>query len=85
MKTETVEFSSSVPKEEYDFFKENFPQYGAVKWFINTALKEFNDRVRENPSLREQVNGAVQSMLDFDQALRQFSKSREGEASSSDP
>lgn len=58
-----VEFSAKVPDEEYDRFKARFPVYGAVNWFINTALKEFNDRVEANPTLQLLVNDSISTML----------------------
>jgi hypothetical protein len=57
------EFGSIVPDEEYQFFTENFPQYGAVKWFINTVLKTFNQKVRENPASRQMIIEAVEEMV----------------------
>lgn len=57
------EFSAKVPEPEYLRFKNQFPMYGAVNWFINTALKEFNDRVEANPNLRELVSQSVEQML----------------------
>ena len=60
---DTVEFSAKVPREQYDAFKENFGQYGAVQWFINESLAEFNRKIAEQPSLKEQVNAAIESML----------------------
>jgi hypothetical protein len=59
----TAEFSAHVPREEYEFFREVFPQYGASKWFIVSALVEFNKQVRENPKYRELVNDAIAEML----------------------
>jgi hypothetical protein len=61
---DTVEFSAHVPIDEYNEFKKNFNQYGAVKWFINESLAQFNAQVRENPTLRQLVSNAVQQMLD---------------------
>jgi hypothetical protein len=57
------EFSAKVPLDEYNRFKQNFDSYGAVNWFINTALKEFNDRVAANPTLKQLVNEAIDEML----------------------
>lgn len=71
MASETTEFSSHVPTAEYKFFKENFPQYGAVKWFITSALIEFNEQVRQNPSLKEQINGAIEQMLETSRLMSQ--------------
>lgn len=58
-----VEFSAKVPRSEYDIFKERFPQYGAVNWFINTTLAEFNRKVEENPASTELINQAISKML----------------------
>jgi hypothetical protein len=60
---ETKEFSAKVPVTEYETFKKNFPQYGAVNWFINTALASFNRQVRKNPSSVELIDEAVKDML----------------------
>lgn len=62
--TATVDFGGKVPAEEYDRFKEIFPQYGATKWFINVALKSFNDYVDRNPIVREAVDRSINEMLD---------------------
>lgn len=64
MAQDTTEFGAPVPTEEYEFFKENFPQYGAVKWFITSSLVEFNAQVRANPSSREQISAAIQQMVE---------------------
>ena len=61
---ETTEFSAKVSTEAYDEFKERFPQYGSVTWFIGTALDAFNREVRENPLNKDTVDRAIQRMLD---------------------
>lgn len=61
--SEQIEFSAKVPSEDYEEFKHNFPQYGAVSWFINSALREFNRLNRENPTARELVNESIQNLL----------------------
>jgi hypothetical protein len=61
--TDGKEFGARVPLEEYEKFKQNFDSYGAVNWFINTALKRFNERVAENPSLKIILNQAIEDML----------------------
>lgn len=63
MARETKEFSAHVPVDEYEEFKRNFPQYGAVNWFINSTLTEFNRVVRENPTAREQIVQSIEAML----------------------
>jgi hypothetical protein len=63
MAKEGKEFSAVVPEAEYERFKLNFGKYGSVNWFINTALKEFNDRVEANPSSRDLINQAIETML----------------------
>lgn len=57
------EFSAKVPEEEYERFRKHLPMYGAVNWFINTALKEFNDRLEANPSLRANAVDAIDQLL----------------------
>ena len=57
------EFSAKVPLEEYLAFKERFPQYGAVNWFINTALATFNRTVESIPESSAVVNHAIRDML----------------------
>ena len=58
------EFGASVPEEEYLRFQVRFGGfYGATKWFINSALKEFNDRVEREPSLQLQVAQAIEQMV----------------------
>lgn len=58
-----IEFSAKVPDDEYRRFKDKFPMYGAVNWFINTALKEFNDKVEANPSLRQLVADSIEELV----------------------
>lgn len=60
---ELKEFGAKVPKKEYEFFRTTFPQYGATNWFINAALVKFNEEVKKNPSLADQVDNAVKEML----------------------
>ena len=61
---ETTEFSAKVDTDAYNEFKENFPQYGAVSWFINNALVAFNEEVRKNPEHRKLIDNAIAEMLD---------------------
>jgi hypothetical protein len=69
MAREIAEFSAKVPREEYEFFRDTFPQYGASTWFITSALVEFNARLRENPSLKEHVDRSIDAMLQLNRAL----------------
>jgi hypothetical protein len=58
------EFGATVPETEWQRFKQNTGMiYGATNWFINTALKEFNDRVEANPTLKVMVSQSIESML----------------------
>ena len=66
----TKEFSAHVPIAEYTFFMEQVGKYGAAKWFINEALKAFNQKLRENPSLRVLVSEAVDEMLHLDREAK---------------
>jgi hypothetical protein len=59
----TVEFSARVPREDFEEFKANFPQHGAVQWFISTALKEFNRVCSSSETIQEQVEQAIEQML----------------------
>lgn len=60
----TKEFSAKVPEEEYDrFVKNTGGTYGATTWFITTALKMFNDRVEQHPTMRQDLETAIQSFL----------------------
>lgn len=63
MAGQLIEFSAKIPAEDYEEFKKNCPQYGAVTWFIQTAVRNFNDLLRENPTARETVGAAVDKML----------------------
>jgi hypothetical protein len=80
MPNKTVEFSSLVPQAEYEFFKENFPQYGAVKWFINTMLREFNEQIRQKPLLREDVDAAIQHTMEMGRLIREASRAAQSAA-----
>ena len=65
-----TEFGAPVPDDEYQYFKDQFPQYGAVKWFINQALISFNQKVRENPTAKEQIDRSIEQMIDMNRAIR---------------
>lgn len=64
MADKTKEFGGRVPVEEFDKFKEVFPQYGATNWFINNALLRFNQLVEDNPVIKEAIDKAIDDMLD---------------------
>jgi hypothetical protein len=70
----TVEFGADVPKREYDRFKRNFPQYGAVKWFLNEALRTFNDHVEAHPTSVDDIDAAIRHMADVSQQIRLATK-----------
>lgn len=59
-----IEFGGRVPVDQYEQFRNTFPQYGATNWFINTALARFNQLVDENPVLKHAVDEAIDAMLD---------------------
>lgn len=67
---DTKEFSAVVPKSEYDFFMSQVGGYGAAKWFINLALKTFNEKLRENPSARLLVVESIEEMLHLEREAR---------------
>lgn len=58
-----IEFSSRVPKNDYDEFIGNFPLHGATSWFIRTALREFNLQCRANPAAIETIRESIGKML----------------------
>jgi hypothetical protein len=62
-KKDQTELSAYVPTEEYEFFRQQFPQYGASTWFINSCLAEFNARVREDPSAVEKIRKSIEAMV----------------------
>jgi hypothetical protein len=64
-----VEFSSRVPKSDYDEFVGNFPVHGAVSWFIRSALKEFNKQCRAEPSTIERIREAIVEVMKEPSAL----------------
>lgn len=68
-----VEFGAKVPSAEYEEFKENFPQYGAVTWFINSTLAQFNAAVRENPTAKDLIDKSINSMLELNRLAREAS------------
>lgn len=70
----TVEFSARVPQSEYARFKARFPQYGSVQWFINSVLKQFNDRLQAEPSLEEVIHESIQSSIDFGKLMSDAKK-----------
>lgn len=59
----TREFSARVPEEEVKKFMQHTDGiYGATTWFINTALKEFNERLDKEPDkLRDLVRESIRS------------------------
>ena len=69
-----VEFSATVPRDAYEEFRENFPQHGAVKWFINVALLEFNERIREQPSSKQLIDASIASMMDLSRTVAESRK-----------
>lgn len=66
---DTVEFSARVPFSEYEVFKSAFPQYGATNWFINTVLRAFNQRIAEQPDLKEQIDAAIKDTLELSRMI----------------
>ena len=71
MASDTTEFGAPVPTAEYKFFKENFPQYGAVKWFITSALLNFNEQVRANPTAKEHIERSIEQMVETNRLIAQ--------------
>ena len=69
MREGLVDVRGRVRKEEYDYFKTTFPQNGSVQWFISTAFVVFNQRIRENPELKADVDAAIHSMLELSHAI----------------
>lgn len=67
--SDLIEFSGHVEAEDYKKFKENFPQYGAVKWFIGTSLRLFNEEVEKNPTAKALIERSIAEMLATDRAL----------------
>jgi hypothetical protein len=57
-----IEFSSRVPKSDYDEFIGNFPLHGATSWFIRTALREFNISCRDNPNAIAHIRANIQKL-----------------------
>lgn len=57
-----VEFSSRVPKSDYEEFIQNFPLHGATSYFIRTALHEFNLQCRDNPNMVETIRESIRKM-----------------------
>lgn len=57
------EAAALVPESELQRFNQNTTGWGSMTWFINTALKEFNDLMEQNPSARERVREAVAAFL----------------------
>lgn len=59
----TREFSARVPEEEVKkFLAHTDGIYGATTWFINTALRAFNEEMEKNPGkLRDVVQQSVRS------------------------
>lgn len=64
MAQEYAEFGAKVPRDEYDKFRKNFPQYGATNWLINESLKEVNRMVEEDSGVRHIIQKAIQRVLD---------------------
>ena len=59
----TREMSAKVPEKEFNRFRNHVTSWGAATWFINTALREFNDRMDREPSLQDHVRESVERML----------------------
>lgn len=59
----TRELSAKVPIEEFNRFKAHVPAWGGPTWFLNTALRDFNDLLDREPSLRERAREMVEKMM----------------------
>lgn len=57
-----IEFAGRVTKADYDEFIGRFPVHGATTWFIRTALSNFLNECRANPTLDEVVTEAIHNM-----------------------
>ena len=68
------DFGAKVPTTEYERFRNNFPMYGATTWFINTALKRFNDAVERNPSMLDKVDEAIIRMVEINRVQSSLDK-----------
>lgn len=66
------EFSALVPLVEYERFRERHPGYGAVMWFINTALKNYNDLMDQYPELGSEVDASIKNMVDLNRHLKRL-------------
>lgn len=61
--TETqVELTARVDRPDYDEFIGNLPTFGATSWFIRTAVKNFNEQCKKDPSLADKVRAAIEDM-----------------------
>lgn len=58
-----VEFTAKVPEPLWLEFKQRFPQYGAQKWFIRTALQAFLNQLRGAPENDHLIRRAIDEML----------------------
>lgn len=68
----TKEFSAKVPLVEYERFRKRFPTYGAAMWFINCALKEFNDQMDESPKAEKVIRESIRNMVDLNRHLKRL-------------
>lgn len=68
------DFGAKVPEREYERFRANFPQYGATTWFINTALRRFNDEVERNPTAADLVDVAISGMVEVNRIKAELNK-----------
>lgn len=63
VETNQVEMSARVSKELYDEFIGLFPQHGASSWLIRTALEQFLEEVRKEPSTIERLREAIRESI----------------------
>lgn len=61
--TSQVEFSAKVDKADYEEFIGHLPIHGATAWLIRGALKNINEKLRDDPSLTLQLRESISELV----------------------
>ena len=71
----TIEVKARVSQSEYLRFKERFPQYGALQWFITSVMRAFNDRLAAEPTLEEIISDSIETSVRINKLIADATRS----------
>lgn len=61
--TNQVEFSAKIDKALYEEFIGYLPIHGATAWLIRGAVTNINEKLRNNPTLVEQLRESISELV----------------------